>query len=166
TEFDLGLNCAIVVLNVGGASVLEREPNIWIKRIRAAVPNVPLAVFSDREDRSEILSAFGEGATGFISTSQEPSLALEALTFLLRGGSFFPLSALLEEANAPGVAPFDGRSERPSAIGPPASADTWRASPDPQSKSTEKHEDQPHTQLTPRQAEVLERLREGKPNKL
>lgn len=165
-ELDLGPNCAIVVLNVGGVSVLEQDAHIWIRRIRAAVPDVPLAVLSDREDRSEILAAFGEGATGFIATSLEPSLALEALTFLLRGGSFFPLSALLEESHPAQGASAERDQAGHAAAGPTTHATTGKAPSSALLKGATAQEGKLNLLLTPRQAEVLERLREGKPNKL
>lgn len=163
-DLDVGPDCAIVVLNVGGASLREPDSQVWVKRVRAAVPDVPLVILSDREERSEILAAFGEGATGFIATSLDPSLALEALTFLLRGGSFFPLSALLEEARpahpgTSGVAPASAGGEAPPVqLG-------WQT-PDPSRGEGVSGADDQTPLLTPRQREVLARLREGKSNKV
>jgi DNA-binding NarL/FixJ family response regulator len=168
-ELLVGPDCAIVVLNVGGASLLEPDPQLWIKRVRTKVPDVPLVILSDREDRREILAAFGEGATGFIATSLDPSLALEALTFLLRGGSFFPLSALLEEsrpARTDGAgAAATSEGDQSAARLPTGQGHGHRSSEDaaPTPTPFENHAGPP---LTPRQAEVLERLREGKSNKL
>ena len=97
-ELRLERNLAVVVINIGGLSVLERPPRIWLQSVRSFVPHTPLVILSDREDRSEICAAFAEGARGFIPTSLEPSIALDALKFIHRGGSFFPSSALIEGA--------------------------------------------------------------------
>jgi DNA-binding NarL/FixJ family response regulator len=168
-ELMVGPDCALVVLNVGGSSLLEPDPQVWIKRVRAAVPDVPLVILSDHEDRSEILAAFGEGATGFIATSLDPSLALEALTFLLRGGSFFPLSALLEEARPPRV-DIASATTAPD-TGEPGAALRQATVPTPERRNGDGPApvhagDHAGPPLTPRQKEVLERLREGKSNKL
>ena len=97
-ELRLERNLAVVVINIGALSVLERPPRIWLQSVRSFVPSTPLVILSDREERSEICAAFAEGARGFIPTSIEPSIALDALKFIHRGGSFFPSSALIEEA--------------------------------------------------------------------
>jgi DNA-binding NarL/FixJ family response regulator len=164
-ESDIGPDCAIVVFNVGGASVREQEWQVWIKCIRAAVPDVPLAILSDRDDRNEILAAFGEGVTGFIATSFDPPLAFEALSFLLHGGSFFPLTALIEEPHARrpedasiAIAPDGGEATT-------APFTAWQA---PEHQPAEDAAETGHqlSLLTPRQNEVLKHLREGKSNKL
>ena len=41
----------------------------------------------------EVCAAFDGGAAGFMPTSIEPSVALQALAFIKCGGSFFPLRA-------------------------------------------------------------------------
>jgi DNA-binding NarL/FixJ family response regulator len=153
-----------VVLNVGGASVREQEWQVWIKCIRAAVPDVPLAILSDREDRNEILAAFREGVTGFIATSFDPPLAFEALSFLLHGGSFFPLTALIEESHAwrPEDASIVMAPDGGEATTAPFTA--WQA-PERHAEVTAEAEHQ-RSLLTPRQNEVLKHLREGKSNKL
>ena len=154
-------NCAVVVLNVGGASVLESTIQLWMKVIRSVLAHAPLVIFSDREERNEISAAFEQGARGFIATNVEPALAMEALTFLRRGGSFFPLSMIQQEPLSPPIAHLD----------PP---DPWEAPPSianrtvfpPDGGAGEGAATRTGLSLTPRQFEVLDRLREGKPNKL
>jgi DNA-binding NarL/FixJ family response regulator len=167
-ELNRAADCAIIILSVGGLSVLQEGPQLWIKIARNILSHVPLVILSDREDPTEIRAAFEEGARGFIATNLEPSVALEALNFLRRGGSFFPLSAIQCEAqppaalrrawDAPSIAGRAvvrvrarlGRSQEPEQTnGGQVAAPLRSAFP-----------------LTPRQLEVLERLREGKPNKL
>src|SRR5690606_38716239 len=110
-ELEATPKCVMVVVNVGGTSVLALEPQLAIKVARTVMADVPLVVLSDREDRNEICAAFNEGANGFISTNLEPSLAMEALTFVGRGGSFFPHSALLELAQPVRGETFDLMNE-------------------------------------------------------
>lgn len=174
-ELALGPHCAMVVLSVGGVSVLDRDPQLWIRSIRTVMQDVPLVILSDRETCAEIRAAFREGAKGFIATNLDPSLALEALTFLRHGGSFFPSSVLLEDA---GTAEQDVPAPPPERLAPAplvaaertqvrmrvgaVTAQRAEARPAPDPAAAPQITDR----LTPRQSEVLERLREGKPNKV
>ena len=61
------------------------------------MPQTPVVVLSDREEPNEVCAAFEAGAAGFMPTSIDPSVALQALSFIKCGGSFFPPSALHKE---------------------------------------------------------------------
>ncbi len=173
---DIGLasNCAIVVLNVGGASVREDATRFWMKLARSALTHAPLVIFSDREERNEISAAFEQGARGFVATNVEPALAMEALTFLRRGGSFFPLSMIQQESLSPPIAHLDppGPWEEAPSI---ANRTVFRVSARVANEGPLQPSDgragegtpiRVGFSLTPRQLEVLDRLRQGKPNKL
>ena len=96
----------IILLSVGSASVEDPDQLACLKNAHALIPNAALVVLSDREDSKEICAAFEAGATGFLPTNIEPSIALQALSFIRSGGSFFPPSALSN---------CHSGSERPSA---------------------------------------------------
>lgn len=81
----------IILLSVGSASVEDPDQLACLKNAHALIPNAALVVLSDREDSKEICAAFEAGATGFLPTNIEPSIALQALSFIRSGGSFFPL---------------------------------------------------------------------------
>jgi DNA-binding NarL/FixJ family response regulator len=87
-------SCAMVILSVGSASVEDPEQQALIKSLRKQIPRAPLVVISDREEPKEVCAAFKGGAAGFMPTSIDPSVALQALSFIKCGGSFFPPSAL------------------------------------------------------------------------
>ncbi len=164
-------NCAVVVLNVGGASVLETAIQIWMKVIRSVLAQAPLVIFSDREERNEISAAFDQGARGFVASNVEPALAMEALTFLRHGGSFFPPSMIQQEPKSPPLAHLDPPVawEAPSIAG--RTVFRVRVANEGSLQSSDGDLDggspaRPRLLLTPRQLEVLDRLREGKPNKL
>lgn len=210
-------DCAMVVVSTGGASVLDEAPQLWIKSVKAFMSEVPVVILSDREDCGEVRAAFRAGVSGFIPTSLEPALAIEALTFLSRGGSFFPCSVLLEESQAvreetsralreeryspepeqgelavPDRQAYaiSGRSQtpRPEQQEYPAARPQEPSGPERRSYSEirrsririsarrslwdsppggpEGNGEQQPPSLTPRQREVLERLSEGKSNKL
>lgn len=166
-------NCAIVVLNVGGASVLEAPTQFWMRLARSALAPAPLVVFSDREERNEISAAFDQGARGFIATNLEPNLALEALTFLRRGGSFFPPSTIHQEHQSPPIAHLDASA--PLEAASIAGRTTFRVSARLPNDGTvlpfhggvgASGTIRATVSLTPRENDVLDRLREGKANKL
>jgi DNA-binding NarL/FixJ family response regulator len=175
-QLDLTSNCVMVMLNVGGASVLEHGPQLWIKIARNILAHVPLVILSDREDRSEVRAAFKEGASGFIASNLDPRVALEALTFLCHGGSFFPLSVIpeetpsppteiLEPAYAPHLDPVADHAGR-TRVRVSARLAGWQVMQGQPASQAMARVTQTNFPLTPRQLEVLDRLREGKPNKL
>ena len=90
-------SCAIVILSIGSASVEDPPQQALIKYARKLMPRTPLVVLSDREEPNEVCAAFEAGAAGFMPTSIDPSVALQALSFIKCGGSFFPPSALHKE---------------------------------------------------------------------
>ena len=96
-ERHMTASCAMIILSVGGASVEDSQQQTFIKSARKLMPRTPLVVMSDREDPKEVCAAFEAGAAGFMPTSIDPSVALQALSFIKSGGSFFPPSALHRE---------------------------------------------------------------------
>lgn len=136
-------SCAMVILSVGSASVEDPQQRALIKCTRKSMPRAPLVIFSDREEAEEVCSAFEAGAAGFMPSSLDPSVALQALSFIKCGGSFFPPSALHKEK--PPVA---------AQVGVEATA---QADVEPI---------RPASRLTAKQEEVLQLLRRGQSNKV
>jgi DNA-binding NarL/FixJ family response regulator len=87
-------NCEMVILDVCGDSLEGAQQQALIKSVRTLLPKASLIIISDREDLEEVCSAFRAGAAGFMPTSIDPLVALQALSFIKSGGSFFPPSAL------------------------------------------------------------------------
>jgi len=134
-------SCAMVILSLGSASVEVPQQQALIKSTRKSLPRAPLVIFSDREEPNEVCAAFEAGAAGFMPTSIDPAVALQALSFIKCGGSFFPPSALHKEE--PSVAPQVGVEARAD-VGPLRSS----------------------SRLTAKQEEVLQLLRQGQSNKV
>jgi len=86
-------HCSMIIYNVGGASVGDHKHLKRIKGLRARAGEAPLVILSDNDSREEILSALGAGAQGFLYAGTNAQLALQALSFIFKGGSYFPASA-------------------------------------------------------------------------
>jgi len=57
---------------------------------------VPLVIFSESESREEIASALNVGAQGLLYAGTNSELALQAFSFILNGGSYFPSAMQLK----------------------------------------------------------------------
>jgi DNA-binding NarL/FixJ family response regulator len=135
----------MVVLSVGGQTISDVKSSPWVEDLRRLVPKVPLVLLSDQEHPEEVTLAFREGVRGFIPTSMEPAVALQAFTFIMGGGSFFPPTVLLHR---PLQRPTTGLA-----------SDLYQSLPSKSGVSGA-------GALTPRQQEVFDLLRLGKSNKL
>ena len=129
-----------VIICVGARSVAEPPVQAELQRSIAAFSPIPIVVLSDRDESKEALTAFRHGVRGYIPTSLEPCLAVEALRIVLAGGAFLPADMLIRARRhaSPGVAPLSTHA--------PISMD--RREPWP-----------------PRQLAVLRLLAQGKANK-
>jgi DNA-binding NarL/FixJ family response regulator len=79
----------MIVLVIGALSVGDPEPKTWISSLSSAYADVPLVLVSDREETKEVLAAFEAGVSAFIPTSIAPSVAMQAFTFIMSGGTSF-----------------------------------------------------------------------------
>ena len=141
---DLGsyADLRMAILNLGGASVTERDSLTTIGSLHDLAPQARIVIISDREATNEVVAAFRSGAHGYIPTSTEPTVALQALSFVLAGGSFFPPTVLLNKGHHQTV-------QRQSAT---------RRDKDAPMK--------PSKIFTPSQLRVMAQLKDGKSNKL
>jgi DNA-binding NarL/FixJ family response regulator len=128
----------IIIFSIGGASVEDREVIAKMTLLRCYMRRIPLVVLSDRDDIEDIVEAMGHGVRGYIPTSLEPSEAAAALQCVAAGGTFVPASAMIEFAQARQQGSHRGSDQ----------------------------EERRFERLTPRESEVLARLRQGKPNKV
>jgi len=129
----------IIIFSIGAASVKDAEVVGKMSVLRRHMSRIPLVLLSDRDDVDEIAEAIEHGVRGYIPTSLEPSEAAAALQCVAAGGMFVPASAVIKIAQ--------DRQHGPPR-GPDGLDKGWLES------------------LTPREREVLARLRRGKPNKI
>ena len=129
----------IAILNLGAMSVVDPAAASIVRILREKAPDARIAIVSDRETPEEVIATFRSGAHGFIPTSTEASVALQALSFVLAGGSFFPPTVLLNRSSAGAARAPAKRSGRTVAAA---------------------------SLFTPSQLRVMSQLREGKSNKM
>ncbi len=130
----------MILLVIGAQGVADPEPQSWIASLHDKYADTPLVLVSEREEAEEVVAAFKAGARGFIPMSVTPPVAMQAFTFIMSGGSFFPPTALIQTTHVETSVSVVAAKET-------AVAGDARG-------------------LTARQQEVLERLRQGESNKL
>lgn len=136
-----GADVALIVWCIGASSMASNHVIDRLQRLRNRHPTAPLALLADREDPAEVRRALQHGVNGYVPTSLDRGQVLEVLRFLRAGGTYVPASALI-----------DGD-------GPPPAHD-------PAPTSARHRPETSFDDLTPREVDVMEQLRQGKPNKV
>jgi DNA-binding NarL/FixJ family response regulator len=129
----------MIIFSIGAASVKDPDVLGRMTLLRRHMSRIPLVLLSDRDEVDEVVEAIEQGVRGYIPTSLEPSEAAAALQCVAAGGTFVPVSAVIKVAQDRQHSPQEAVSglDRGS-----------------------------FASLTPRECEVLARLRQGKPNKI
>lgn len=128
---------SVVVLHAHSASVATPELASEIAMVAEEAPSVPFVVMSDLEDATEALLAIRSGARGYLPASLPLSQVIAAIRFVAEGGTYIPTCILTASSVPP----------RPS-------------------PTTQVDGDGNPIAFSPRQLQVLERLRQGKQNKI
>jgi DNA-binding NarL/FixJ family response regulator len=126
----------LVLYNIGGRRATDPEVDRDIGCLMEAYPAVPIALLSEIEEADRIAEAIERGTRGYIPTSVNLAVAVEAMRLIRAGGTFVPARSLVHSVSNPGRISAGRRVKAPS---------------DPR--------------LTPRQMAVLHCLRQGKANK-
>ena len=145
-------HCRMIIYNVGGDLLSNHKHARRIKSLRGCAGDIPLVILSDSDSREEIVTALTFGAQGFLHAGTSPQLALQALSFIFNGGSYFPAAVPAKHrrsahANAGGAEvarPFEVKSHAVDVGSEPRPALSG---------------------LTERQKAVRERLEQGESNK-
>ena len=126
----------VIILDIGWTRLPDERIAADVRFLKECFGEVPVILLSDREDSAHVAEALNCGARGFIPTTLGAGVVAEAVRLVGAGGTFIPASALVHALAARREAAGRGR--------PGAEA----------------------AGLTPREREVLNLLREGKPNKI
>ena len=154
-RYDADFDLVLLDLALGDADGFD-----VLVEFRAAYPAVPVVVVSASDRASDVIRAIDNGAMGFVPKKSSHAELHEALRMVMTGSMYVPPSML-------GL-PF-GRGERDPGDTTPG---VMRPSIEPalgQAARPEPHQKLPSIEdvgLTPRQAEVLSLLLQGRPNKL
>jgi DNA-binding NarL/FixJ family response regulator len=128
----------LIVYSIGAARVADPEVLESIQELSRSLPDVPIVLMSDHEDVEEVAKAIRHGVRGYVPTKLElPELAA-AIHCVEAGGTFVPADTLIRFV-------LDQRAMSHSGL--EVERTMWEG-------------------LTPREMEVVARLRQGKPNKV
>ncbi len=131
-----------ILLWTGAVSVAVEPWREELSRLRTQLAAAPVIIHSDRAQFEDVVAAFRQGARGYILTSQEPRLAVEAVRMVLAGSSYFPADVLI--GRKPDPVPSEAAT--PLQVVAPEAAVLGR-------------------RLGPKQLEVLRALADGRTNK-
>ena len=126
-----------LILNVHGTSMGDAEVAGEMAMLAKLAPFVPILIMSELCDASEVTLAFGLGARGYLPTSLAISEVTAIVRLVAHGGTYVPANILATLSE----------NHRPAPTQVPEETE-WPCS------------------FSPRQMQVLERLKEGKQNKI
>jgi DNA-binding NarL/FixJ family response regulator len=134
-----GTDVALIVFNLGSLCALDASVQAERARLREEFPEIPTILLSDCANPNHILAALRDGVRGYVPSALESTMVIQVIRLVLAGGTFIP-PGVLEAGEANG----DSGDPQEFEAGPRRYL----------------------AELTPRQGEVFELLRQGKSNKL
>ena len=158
-------HCSMIIYNVGGASVADHRHARRIKSLRARAGSTPLVILSDSDSRKEVVAAFTAGAQGYLYAGTNPQLALQALSFISKGGSYFPPNGQARHRRSGKVDPPITEGVHPLGSSVPAVDEGERRVAREANTAANIGANPPANGLTERQKAVLELLGRGESNK-
>ena len=166
SESDINSNCRMIVYNAGAEAIDDPITQEKLKFLHSEATETPLIIISDRDDAESAIAALGTGAQGFILTSMEPALVLEALSFIMRGGSFFPPAVVLHSSKQVDDESEDAAIDKRLNISPAIGCElhVFKSADDCLHQPANSGNGTRH--LTCKQREVMELVCQGQPNKL
>jgi DNA-binding NarL/FixJ family response regulator len=135
---DLPDGIGFIIFNISATQATDPEIVRGLALLSQKLPGIPIVLFAEREEVTEVAAAVRHGVRGYIPGSIGPEVVIEALRVVRAGGTFIPASILVnatlqrEPVNQDAVPMLDSR------LG----------------------------DFTPRELEVLNRLRRGMSNKV
>jgi DNA-binding NarL/FixJ family response regulator len=134
----LGREAHLIVYSIGAARVADPDVLDSIHALTRSLPEVRIVLVSDRDDVEEVAEAIRHGVRGYVPTKLELSGVAAAIHCVEAGGTFVPADTLIRFVLHQGPTASSGLE---------VERKLWEG-------------------LTPREMEVVARLRQGKPNKV
>ena len=102
SELELGLKAAPAAIVIVSWMEASNEANTNVlNALSELVPNVPIVVLAQKEDVDLARTAIRHGAKGYIPCTLGFDITVEAVRFVLAGGTYVPMDCVL--ATGPGV---------------------------------------------------------------
>ena len=102
-------DCDMLIYSVGAPSAYEIFAEIQV--LQTLRRQAALAIVSDDENPATVIAAMRSGAQGYFSNSMPPDLALQALSFVLHGGTYFSPTAIMASHALGGGFPNETRQQ-------------------------------------------------------
>lgn len=84
----------LTIYRTATPSVADAETRAVIASLIERLSGLPLVLLCERDDPEEVRQALAYGVRGYITTSLDPDLVMEALRLVRAGGTFVPPQAL------------------------------------------------------------------------
>ncbi len=94
SAFDGSRSWRLIIISVGSEPLDTAALQMLFRIFRAFAADTPTVILSDSTDPVDIVSAYRAECRGFLPTNMQPEVALQALEFIIKGGTYFPPSAL------------------------------------------------------------------------
>ena len=88
----------LVILDIGSGSLSDAWARECLQTLNRRLSDVPIVVLSDSDDATQMMDALTYGVRGYITTGLSSKVAVEALRLVCAGGTFVPISALMDAA--------------------------------------------------------------------
>jgi DNA-binding NarL/FixJ family response regulator len=86
---------SLVIICTGMRSVSDGAVRDELRNLVTNLRSTPLILMSDRENFEDMMAAFREGVRGYIPTTLEPCLVVEAIRMVLADMPFIPIESLM-----------------------------------------------------------------------
>jgi DNA-binding NarL/FixJ family response regulator len=121
SELELGLKAASAAIVIVSWMEGSNEVNTNVLHaLSELVPNVPVVVLAQKNDADLALTAIRHGAKGYIPCTLEFDITIEAVRFVLAGGTYVPMDCVFATgpsvAAAPVARPSGGVTPREVAV--------------------------------------------------
>ncbi len=147
-----------VIISLGGQSVADPRILGELAQLLSMLESTPVVVLSDCEGVEEVVAAFRAGVRGYVPTSMEPPVVVQAIRMVLSGGEFLPATALMKM-----------RLEKQACQKPPKDTADIVALDDPSRTKAPSHQTREALRIRgkwhSRQLSILALIAEGKANK-